>query len=125
MFILSQHSELTDLFFFLLVRLRYIFFKPFSTSLPVEGAVFICPCLPYCLILISKGKTISKLSNQIKKQELKKQVSEATTFSLLDDNLEEIIQWCSSERMKRTKRLLTFLRFKCQKMKCLEAAGHK
>uniref|UniRef100_A0A3B5MD67 Nucleolus and neural progenitor protein n=1 Tax=Xiphophorus couchianus TaxID=32473 RepID=A0A3B5MD67_9TELE len=98
---------------------------PFSTSLPVEGAVFICPCLPYCLILISKSKTISKLSNQIKKQEFKKQVSEATTFSLLDDNLEEIIQWCSSERMKRTKRHLTFLRLKCQKMKCLEAAGHK
>ncbi|XP_027878516.1 nucleolus and neural progenitor protein [Xiphophorus couchianus] len=72
----------------------------------------------------SKSKTISKLSNQIKKQEFKKQVSEATTFSLLDDNLEEIIQWCSSERMKRTKRHLTFLRLKCQKMKCLEAAGH-
>uniref|UniRef100_A0A3B3VX26 Nucleolus and neural progenitor protein n=1 Tax=Poecilia latipinna TaxID=48699 RepID=A0A3B3VX26_9TELE len=87
--------------------------------------VFICPYLPYCLILISKGKTVSKLSNKVKKQEFKKQVSEATTFALLAANLEEIIQWCGSERMKRTKRLLTFLHIKCQQMKCLEAEGHK
>ncbi|XP_054887919.1 nucleolus and neural progenitor protein [Poeciliopsis prolifica] len=72
---------------------------------------------------IFKGKTVSKLSNKVKKQEFKKQVSEATTFTILAANLEEIIQWCRSERMKRTKRLLTFLRLKCQKMKCLEAAG--
>ncbi|XP_014865205.1 PREDICTED: protein nepro homolog [Poecilia mexicana] len=73
---------------------------------------------------IFKGKTVSKLSNKVKKQEFKKQVSEATTFALLAANLEEIIQWCGSERMKRTKRLLTFLHIKCQQMKCLEAGGH-
>ncbi|XP_007562754.1 nucleolus and neural progenitor protein [Poecilia formosa] len=73
---------------------------------------------------IFKGKTVSKLSNKVKKQEFKKQVSEATTFALLAANLEEIIQWCGSERMKRTKRLLTFLHIKCQQMKCLEAEGH-
>uniref|UniRef100_A0A3Q2P281 Nucleolus and neural progenitor protein n=1 Tax=Fundulus heteroclitus TaxID=8078 RepID=A0A3Q2P281_FUNHE len=77
------------------------------------------------LILIPKSKFVSEgLRNDAKKQKFKKQAEEAPTFTLMSANLEEMIQWCRSEGMKKTKRLLAFLRLKCQKMKCLEAEGY-
>ncbi|KAM4731294.1 nucleolus and neural progenitor protein-like [Anableps anableps] len=72
----------------------------------------------------TKSKSVSTLSNKSKKQEFRKQVGEATTFTLMSASLEEMIQWCRSEGKKKTQCLLTFLRLKCQKMKCLEAAGY-
>uniref|UniRef100_A0A3Q2QD77 Nucleolus and neural progenitor protein n=1 Tax=Fundulus heteroclitus TaxID=8078 RepID=A0A3Q2QD77_FUNHE len=72
-----------------------------------------------------KSKFVSEgLRNDAKKQKFKKQAEEAPTFTLMSANLEEMIQWCRSEGMKKTKRLLAFLRLKCQKMKCLEAEGY-
>ncbi|KAM9346882.1 nucleolus and neural progenitor protein-like [Symphorus nematophorus] len=59
-----------------------------------------------------------------KKQKFKKQVRETTTFTDMVTHLEEMIQWCKSQKMEKEKRLLTFLRLKCQRLKCLEAAGY-
>ncbi|KAG7503912.1 hypothetical protein JOB18_047018 [Solea senegalensis] len=58
------------------------------------------------------------------KPRLKKQVREATSFSDMATRLEDMITWCKSQRMKKEKRLLTFLQLKCKKMICLEAAGY-
>lgn len=105
-----------------------IYFKAFYKSLPVVGSVFDYPFLTNnYLVLISQIKSVSKkFSNKSKKQKFKKKVVKATTFTLMSANLEEMIQWCrDGTRMKKTKRHLTFLRLKCQKMKCLEAAGYK
>ncbi|XP_047226459.1 nucleolus and neural progenitor protein isoform X2 [Girardinichthys multiradiatus] len=79
----------------------------------------------YVQLSFSKSKSVSEeLSKNTKKEKFKKQAGEATTFTLMSANLEEIIQWCRSKRMRKTQCLLTFLRLKCQKMKCLEAAGY-
>ncbi|MEQ2251607.1 hypothetical protein ILYODFUR_012830 [Ilyodon furcidens] len=79
----------------------------------------------YVQLSFSKSKSVSEeLGKNTKKEKFKKQAGEATTFTLMSANLEEIIQWCRSKRMKKTQHLLTFLRLKCQKMKCLEAAGY-
>ncbi|XP_041806706.1 nucleolus and neural progenitor protein [Chelmon rostratus] len=58
------------------------------------------------------------------KQRFKKQVREATTFTEMSTHLEEMIEWFKSQKMEKEKRLLTFLRLKCERMKCLEAAGY-
>ncbi|XP_058479276.1 nucleolus and neural progenitor protein isoform X2 [Solea solea] len=58
------------------------------------------------------------------KPRFKKQVREATSFSDMATRLEDMITWCKSRRMKKEKRLLTFLQLKCKKMICLEAAGY-
>ncbi|XP_070770955.1 nucleolus and neural progenitor protein [Enoplosus armatus] len=58
------------------------------------------------------------------KQKFKKQVREATTFADMATHLEEMILWCRSQKMEKEKCLLSFLRLKCQRMKCLEAAGY-
>uniref|UniRef100_A0A672YZM4 Nucleolus and neural progenitor protein-like N-terminal domain-containing protein n=1 Tax=Sphaeramia orbicularis TaxID=375764 RepID=A0A672YZM4_9TELE len=60
-----------------------------------------------------------------KKQTFKEQMRGATSFTDAGIHLEKMIQWCRSQRMEREKRLLTFLRLKCQKMKSLEAAGYR
>lgn len=75
------------------------------------------------IILVSKGKSFTHKAD--KKLTFKKQVREATSFMQMATHLEEMIQWCKYQRMEKEKRLLTFLRLKCQKMKCLEAAGYK
>ncbi|XP_026150394.1 nucleolus and neural progenitor protein isoform X2 [Mastacembelus armatus] len=59
-----------------------------------------------------------------KKEKLKKQMKGAATFTDMATLLEEMILWCKSERMEKEKRLLTFLRMKCQKFKSLEASGY-
>lgn len=75
---------------------------------------------------MTKGKPISEDVNKTnKKQKLKRQIEDGATFSHMSANLEDTIRWCESHRMEKTKRLLTFLQLKCQRMKCLEAAGHK
>lgn len=58
-------------------------------------------------------------------QKFKKQMREATSFTDMDTRLEEMIVWCKSKKMKKEKRLLTFLRLKCQRMKCLQGEGYK
>ncbi|XP_034742010.1 nucleolus and neural progenitor protein isoform X2 [Etheostoma cragini] len=58
-------------------------------------------------------------------QKFKKQVREAATFTDMAAHLEEMIPWCKSQKMEKEKRLLSFLHLKCQRMKCLEAAGYK
>ena len=55
----------------------------------------------------------------------KKAVREATSFTDMAAYLEERITWCKSQQRKKEKRLLTFLRLKCHRMSCLEAAGYK
>ncbi|KAM7380768.1 hypothetical protein PAMP_004041 [Pampus punctatissimus] len=60
-----------------------------------------------------------------KKQMFKQQARKATTFIDMANHLEEMILWCKSQKMEKEKRILTFLRLKCQRMKCLEAAGYK
>ncbi|XP_059198941.1 nucleolus and neural progenitor protein [Centropristis striata] len=65
-----------------------------------------------------------KTRNSGRKQKFKKQVREATTFTEMERHLEEMIPWCKSKEMEKEKRLLTFLHLKCQRLKCLEAAGY-
>ncbi|XP_017276115.1 nucleolus and neural progenitor protein [Kryptolebias marmoratus] len=73
----------------------------------------------------TKVKSVSEdLYKNNEKQKLKKQIEEATTFCHMSANLEGMIKWRRSQRMEKMKRLLTFLHLKCQRMKCLEAAGH-
>lgn len=60
-----------------------------------------------------------------KKQAFKKQMRAAKTFTDLVSQLEERIAWCKSHRMKKEKCLLSFLHFKCRRMRCLEAEGYK
>ncbi|XP_040005411.1 nucleolus and neural progenitor protein isoform X2 [Xiphias gladius] len=72
-----------------------------------------------------EGKSLPQRTHKAdKKQKFKKQVREATTFTDMAAHLEEMILWCKSQRMEKEKRLLTFLRLKCHKMKNLEAAGY-
>ncbi|KAM9851179.1 nucleolus and neural progenitor protein [Aulostomus maculatus] len=76
--------------------------------------------------------TVSRKSTKIKSlpQETEKektfenQVREAATFTDMVTHLEEMIPWYKSQKMEKKKRLLTFLRLKCQRMKCHEAAGY-
>uniref|UniRef100_A0A1A7XGU0 Chromosome 3 open reading frame 17 n=2 Tax=Iconisemion striatum TaxID=60296 RepID=A0A1A7XGU0_9TELE len=72
--------------------------------------------------LFNKGKSVSE--DLLNKQKLRKQVEDASTFTHMSANLEEIISQCRSSRKRKTKRLLTFLHLKCQRLKCLEAAGY-
>ncbi|XP_047457031.1 nucleolus and neural progenitor protein [Mugil cephalus] len=73
----------------------------------------------------TEGKSFPEEKHKsVEKQKFEKQVRKASTFTDMAAHLEEMILWCKSHRMEKEKRLLTFLRLKCQKMKCLEAAGH-
>lgn len=78
------------------------------------------------IILLPKGKSFPQKTHKAdKKRKFKKQVREATTFTDMAAHLEEMIPWCKSQKMEKEKRLLSFLHLKCQRMKCLEAAGYK
>ncbi|KAM3607175.1 uncharacterized protein V6R79_002803 [Siganus canaliculatus] len=70
----------------------------------------------------TEGKSLSQDGH--KKQKLKKQLREATAFSDMAVHLKEMITWCKSQRMNKEKHLLSFLHLKCQRLKCLEAAGY-
>ncbi|XP_030614854.1 nucleolus and neural progenitor protein [Archocentrus centrarchus] len=59
-----------------------------------------------------------------RKKRFQKKVREAASFTHMATHLDEMILWCKSQRMGKEKRLLNFLRVKCQKMKCLETAGY-
>lgn len=59
------------------------------------------------------------------KQRFKEQVRSASTFTDMATYLDEMIQWCKAHKMGKERRLLNFLRLKCQKMKCLEEEGYK
>ncbi|XP_061580536.1 nucleolus and neural progenitor protein [Cololabis saira] len=59
-----------------------------------------------------------------KERKFQEQVREATTFAHMSAYLEEMVQSLKSQGMEKEKRLLSFLCLKCQKMKCLEAAGY-
>ncbi|XP_078117683.1 nucleolus and neural progenitor protein isoform X1 [Sander vitreus] len=73
----------------------------------------------------TEGKSFpQKIHKADKKRKFKKQVREATTFTDMAAHLEEMIPWCKSQKMEKEKRLLSFLHLKCQRMKCLEAAGY-
>ncbi|XP_069010834.1 nucleolus and neural progenitor protein [Embiotoca jacksoni] len=73
----------------------------------------------------TEGKSFSEEVHKTdKRQKFKKQVREAATFTCMAIHLEEMILWCKSQRMETEKRLLTFLRLKCQRMESLEAAGY-
>lgn len=78
------------------------------------------------IILVPKRKSFPRETLKAdKKHKFKEQVGEASTFTDMATHLEEMILWCKSQKMGKEKRLLTFLRLKCQRMKCLEAAGYK
>ncbi|XP_060909733.1 nucleolus and neural progenitor protein [Labrus mixtus] len=73
----------------------------------------------------TKGESSGQKTQKAeRKQKFKKQVREATTFTDMEKCLEEMTQWCESQRMKKEKFLLSFLNLKCHRMKCLEAAGY-
>lgn len=73
----------------------------------------------------TKDKSVPRWKKKSgKMQKFKKQMREATSFTDMDTRLEEMIVWCKSKKMKKEKRLLTFLRLKCQRMKCLEGEGY-
>ncbi|XP_056293794.1 nucleolus and neural progenitor protein isoform X2 [Pseudoliparis swirei] len=57
-------------------------------------------------------------------QKFRKRVRAATTFTDMVTQLEEMIPWCKSQKMEKERRVLNFLLLKCQRMKCLEAAGY-
>uniref|UniRef100_A0A8C3A391 Nucleolus and neural progenitor protein n=1 Tax=Cyclopterus lumpus TaxID=8103 RepID=A0A8C3A391_CYCLU len=74
---------------------------------------------------VSCGKSFpQKRRKADKNQKFKKRVRAVTTFTDMATLLEEMIPWCESQKMEKEKRLLTFLLLKCQRMKCLEAAGY-
>lgn len=79
------------------------------------------------IALAPKGRSVPRENDKAdkRKQKFRKQVRDATTFTDMATHLEEMILWCKSEGMEKEKRLLTFLRLKCQKMKSLEAGGYK
>ncbi|KAM8749134.1 nucleolus and neural progenitor protein [Acanthopagrus schlegelii] len=73
----------------------------------------------------TKDKCVQRWKkNSDKMQKFQKQMREATSFTDMDTHLEEMIVWCKSKKMKKEKSLLTFLRLKCQRMKCLEGEGY-
>ncbi|XP_061697399.1 nucleolus and neural progenitor protein [Syngnathoides biaculeatus] len=59
-----------------------------------------------------------------RKQMFQSRMRKAATFKDAASNLEEMILWCESHKLNKTKRLLTFLRLKCWQMKGAEAAGY-
>lgn len=90
--------------------------------------LFVTEVIPIVIIALApKGKSYPRDTNKPdkRKQSFKKQMRVATTFTDMATHLEEMILWCKSKGMEKEKRLLTFLRLKCQKMKSLEAAGYK
>ncbi|XP_038576103.1 LOW QUALITY PROTEIN: nucleolus and neural progenitor protein [Micropterus salmoides] len=73
----------------------------------------------------TEGKSLPREAHKANgKQKFKKQVKEAATFTDMASRLEEMILWCKAQKRETEKRLLAFLRLKCQRMKCLEAAGY-
>ncbi|XP_068590682.1 nucleolus and neural progenitor protein [Cebidichthys violaceus] len=73
----------------------------------------------------TEGKSSPQKAHEAdEKQKFKRRVREATTFIDMATHLEEMIPWCDSQKMRKEKRLLTFLLLKCQRMKYLEAAGY-
>ncbi|CAN9497931.1 unnamed protein product [Ophioblennius macclurei] len=59
-----------------------------------------------------------------RKLRFKTQVRKAATFTLIASHIDEMIEWCRSQRMEKERRFLSFMRLKCQKMERLEAAGY-
>ncbi|KAJ4933566.1 hypothetical protein JOQ06_030392 [Pogonophryne albipinna] len=73
----------------------------------------------------TEGKSFEQKSHKAdRKLKFKKQMGEAASFTDMASHLEEIIPWCESQKMEKEKRFLNFLHLKCQRMKCLEAAGY-
>lgn len=73
----------------------------------------------------TKGKSVAQRTHKLDKiQKFKKQVREAASFKDMATHLDEMIPWCKSQKMNRERRRLTFLRLKCQRLKCLEAEGY-
>lgn len=78
------------------------------------------------MILLPKGESFpQKRQKADENQKFRKRVRAATTFTDMVTQLEEMIPWCKSQKMERERRVLNFLLLKCQRMKCLEAAGYK
>lgn len=78
------------------------------------------------ILWVTKGKSFPQETHKAdKKRAFKKQMREAETFADLTSQLEEMIAWCKTHKMKKEKRLLNLLRLKCRRMKCLEAEGYK
>ncbi|XP_061648924.1 nucleolus and neural progenitor protein [Phyllopteryx taeniolatus] len=59
-----------------------------------------------------------------RKRMFQRRMRQAATFKDTASNLEEMILWCKSQKLNKTKRLLTFLRLKCWRMRGAEAAGY-
>ncbi|XP_033469295.2 nucleolus and neural progenitor protein-like [Epinephelus lanceolatus] len=73
----------------------------------------------------TKGKSVAQRTHKLDKiQKFKKQVREAASFKDMATHLDEMIPWCKSQKMNRERHRLTFLRLKCQRLKCLEAEGY-
>lgn len=54
-----------------------------------------------------------------------KNVRKTKTFTDLATQFQERLSQCTAHKSKREKHILKFLLLKCQRMKCLEAEGHK
>ncbi|XP_010780867.1 nucleolus and neural progenitor protein [Notothenia coriiceps] len=74
----------------------------------------------------TEGKSFKQKTHKAdRKLKFKKQMGEAASFTDMASHLEEMIPWCESQKMEKEKRFLNFLHLKCQRMKCLEAAGYR
>ncbi|CAB1457560.1 unnamed protein product [Pleuronectes platessa] len=86
-----------------------------------RGLVHDTDMKPFLQVFRNFQETPNKSDGTLRFQKL---VGEATSFTDMAACLEEQITWCKSQQRKKEKRLLTFLRLKCHKMTCLEAAGY-
>lgn len=78
------------------------------------------------ILWVTKGISSQQQTHKTdKRRALKKQIREAESFTDMESQLEEMVAWCKSHKMKKEKHLLNFLRLKCRRMKHLEADGYK
>uniref|UniRef100_A0A3Q3VZX3 Nucleolus and neural progenitor protein-like N-terminal domain-containing protein n=1 Tax=Mola mola TaxID=94237 RepID=A0A3Q3VZX3_MOLML len=66
----------------------------------------------------TKSKRCPQKTHKTDNKQVFKKVREAETFTDLMTRLEEMITWCTSRKMKKEKRLLTFLQWRCKIFTC-------
>ncbi|XP_028292512.1 nucleolus and neural progenitor protein-like isoform X2 [Gouania willdenowi] len=66
---------------------------------------------------LTQGKSVPEEMHKVEIQKFQKQAMKAASFTHMSTHLEEMIQWCRSQRMKKEEQLLSFLHLKCKRMK--------
>uniref|UniRef100_A0A8C5NET4 Nucleolus and neural progenitor protein-like N-terminal domain-containing protein n=1 Tax=Gouania willdenowi TaxID=441366 RepID=A0A8C5NET4_GOUWI len=83
-----------------------------SNSFSLRGQIYFS-----LFSLVSKGKSVPEEMHKVEIQKFQKQAMKAASFTHMSTHLEEMIQWCRSQRMKKEEQLLSFLHLKCKRMK--------